>query len=238
MGIFRRLLLTALCAGLLAGVFVAVLHQTATVPLISKAEIFEQAEHAAGAAMHEHQDAAATAHVHEAAWAPEDGLERDLYTVAADLLAGIGFALLLAAAIAVRGGEPGWRGGLLWGLAGFAVFTLAPAIGLPPETPGMAAAPLDARQLWWLVTVAATGGGLALIVFTRRPLYAVLGLLLMVLPQLYGAPRPAGDARGMVPEALEHRFVAAVIVTSLLFWAVLGAATGGFYRRFAPQAWH
>jgi predicted cobalt transporter CbtA len=42
----------------------------------------------------------------------------------------------------------------------------------------------------------------------------------------------------MVPEALEHRFVAAVIVTSLLFWAVLGAATGGFYRRFAPQAWH
>ena len=30
-----------------------------------------------------------------------------------------------------------WRQGLFWGFAGFAVFTLAPGLGLPPELPAM-----------------------------------------------------------------------------------------------------
>ena len=43
------------------------------------------------------------------------------------------------------GGVTGWRAGLLWGFAGFAVFTLAPGLGLPPELPAMPAAELLPR---------------------------------------------------------------------------------------------
>lgn len=217
--VFRRLVCAALCAGLVAGVAVAAAHQIATAPLILAAESYEQP------AAHDHA---------AAAWEPENGIERTLYTLAADLLAAIGFALLLAAGLALRGAEATWRDGLFWGLAGFAVFTLAPGLGLPPEIPGTAAAPLGARQLWWLETSVATGAGLALLAFTRRAAYAALAVLLIVLPQLVGAPQPAEHAADAAPAALAHRFVVAVTVTSLLFWAILGAATGYFYRRFTP----
>src|SRR6266851_2647186 len=160
--------------------------------------------------------------------------ERAAYTLAADLLTAIGFALLLASGLTLRGGAVSWRDGLFWGLAGFATFNLAPGIGLPPEIPGTEAGPLAARQLWWLATVASTGGALALLAFTRRARYAALAALLIVLPHLYGAPQPA-DYAAAAPEALAHRFVVAATLVSFLFWAALGASTGYFYRRFEPH---
>ncbi len=223
MAVFRRLVCAALCAGLLAGIVAAAAQQIATVPLILKAETYEQA---AAPAAHDHAPAG---------WKPENGIERALYTIVADLLAAIGFALLLAAGLALRGGAVTWRDGLFWGLAGFAIFTLAPGLGLPPEIPGTAAAPLAARQLWWLATTVATGAGLALLVYTRRAQYAALAVLLIALPHLFGAPQPAGHAVGAAPAALAHRFVVAATVASLLFWVTLGAASGYFYRRFAPD---
>ncbi len=240
MAIFRRLIYAALCAGLLSGIVAAAAHQIATVPLILKAETYEQKAPPA-ASGHEHasaapHDAAAIANTTvnaTAEWEPENGLERSLYTLAADLLTAIGFALLLTAGLALRGGTIGWREGLYWGLAGFAVFTLAPGLGLPPEIPGTAAAPLLSRQLWWIATAAATGGGLALLAFTRRPAFAALALLLLLLPHLYGAPQPAEHAAA-APAALARQFVVAATVASLVFWVALGAATGFFYRRFEP----
>lgn len=218
MATFRRLFWVALCAGLLSGAFAAIAHQIGTVPLVLEAETYEQsAPHEAHAA---------------AAWEPEDGIERTAYTVIAELLTGVGFALLLAAGLALRGDEANWRAGLFWGLAGFATFTLAPGLGLPPELPGSETAPLLARQLWWLATAAATGGGLALLALSRHVGLACLGAALVVLPHLYGAP--GGEAHAhLVPETLAHRFVVATTVASFLFWAVLGASTGYFYRRFA-----
>src|SRR5712691_6174332 len=219
MAAFRRLVYTALCAGLLCGVFAAGAHQLGTVPLILEAETYEQAA--------QHPNTAAE-------WEPENGIERAAYTLAADLLTAIGFALLLAAGLTLRGGAVSWRDGLFWGLAGFATFTVAPGLGLPPEIPGTAAAPLIARQLWWLVTVASTGGALALLAFTRRAPYAALAALLIVLPHFYGAPQPAEHATA-APEALARRFAEAATLVSFLFWAALGASTGYFYRRFEPR---
>ena len=218
MAAFRRLAAAALCAGLLCGSLVAAAHLVATVPLIIKAEAYETPHPGA----------------HEAAeWEPSNGVERATYTVAADLLAAIGFAFLLAAAIALAGGAAGWRHGLLWGLAGFATFTLAPGLGLGPELPGTDAGPLAERQLWWLLTAASTGGALALFAFARRPLYLALGAVLLVLPHLAGAP--AGDGGGAAPAALAQRFAAAATLTSLVFWLALGLATAYFFRRFAPR---
>jgi cobalt transporter subunit CbtA len=225
MAAFRRLFYAALCAGLLSGVFVAIAHQIGTAPLIHEAETFEEAQHHAGGHAADHAGAA---------WEPENGIERTLYTLVADLLAAIGFALMLAAGLSVIGGDGGWREGLWWGLAGFAAITLAPGLGLPPELPGTEAAPLLARQLWWLATAAASGGGLGLLAFTRRPFYAVLAVVLIALPHLYGAPQPAEHAAA-APEALAQRFAAAATLVSFLFWATLGASTGYFHRRFAAQ---
>jgi cobalt transporter subunit CbtA len=228
MATFRRLLYVALCAGLLSGIVAAGAHQFGTVPLILDAEVYEQAAQHATADKH----GVAAAHENTAAeWEPENGFERAAYTLVADLLAATGFALLLASGLALRGGAVTWRDGLFWGLAGFATFTLAPGIGLPPEIPGTEAAPLVARQFWWLATALSTGGALALLAFTRRAFYAFLAVVLIVLPHLYGAPQPA-DFAAATPEALAHRFVVTATLASFLFWAALGASTGYFYRRF------
>jgi cobalt transporter subunit CbtA len=227
MNVFRRLVWVALCAGLLSGIVVAAAHQIGTVPVILKAEVFEKAaEHAQPS--HVHPGAAAGEQA--TAWEPENGIERTAYTLLADLLTGIGFALLLAAGLALRGGTVTWRTGLFWGLAGFATFTLAPGLGLPPELPGTEAAPLLQRQLWWVTTAAATGSGLALLAFTRRASWAFLAVILIVLPHLYGAPQLAEPASA-APEALARQFVVGVTVVSFVFWVVLGASTGYFYNR-------
>jgi len=240
MALFRRIFFVAALAGLIAGLFVTALHQVGTVPVILKAEIYEQAADSAPAthdhAAHAHGGSAAMAHDHGVgAWEPRDGFERTGYTVLADILTGIGFALLLVCGYALTGTLTGrqadWRQGLLWGLAGFAVFTLAPGLGLKPEIPGTEAAPLAERQLWWVLTSLATAGGLALLVFGRRGVFAVLAVVLLVLPHVIGAPLPT-EFRSAAPEALAHRFAETAFATSLLFWAVLGTLTGHFYQRF------
>ena len=58
------------------------------------------------------------------------------------MISGVAFALLLTAIYALlRPGQlhPDARTGAGWGLAGYAAFSPAPALGLPPELPGMAA---------------------------------------------------------------------------------------------------
>src|SRR5260370_42177371 len=166
MAVFRRLLYAALCAGLLSGIVAAAAHQMGTVPLILKAETYEQKATHPPTDAHSHTPAAA--HDAAPAWEPENGIERTAYTLVADLLTAIGFALLLASGLALRGGAIDWRDGLFWGLAGFAAFTIAPGLGLPPEIPGTEAAPLLARQLWWLGTTLSTRARLALLPFPRR----------------------------------------------------------------------
>lgn len=215
MAVLRRLIFAALCAGSLSGIFAAAAHQISTVPLILKAEIYEKPT------------------AHAMAWEPESGAERTAYTLLADVLTGIGFALLLVSGLTLRGGQVTWREGLFWGLAGFAAFTVAPSLGLPPQLPGTEAAPLLERQLWWLGTAVATGGGLALLAFTKRAHWAGLAAILLVLPHLYGAPDATGQATA--PDSLARHFVVATTVVNFLFWAVLGASTGYFYGRLRPR---
>jgi len=241
MPFLRRVLLAALFAGVLSGVLAAALHQFATVPLILEAEKYEHAPSPAAGQTEGHTASralpapAGSAHSHDEAWAPEAGLERAAYTLAADLLAGIGFALLITSGMALRGGEIAWREGLFWGLAGFVAFTIAPGLGLPPDIPGNEAAPLLARQLWWVATAGMTAGALALLVFTRGALTTVAAVILLALPHLYGAPLPDSDATA-APPALARQFVVTATVASFLFWAALGAATGYFYSRFGSRA--
>lgn len=241
--LLRRILFAGLAAGLVAGIAVTAVQQVQVVPLILAAEVYESAEapheHAAPQA-HDHAPGTA-AHSHdEEAWAPEDGLERNAFTLLANILAGVGYGCVLVALMVFAGRALDWRRGLLWGLGGFAAFALAPAIGLPPELPGMAAAELGARQLWWISTAAATIVGLGLIVFAGqkhalRVAAPLAGLALIALPHLIGAPQHAAET-GALPAELAARFAIASLLAQAAFWAVLSAAAGYLLGRALPQA--
>ncbi len=225
----RHFLASALLAGLLAGLAVTGLQQATTTPLILQAERYEAA---APATMHDHAAPhAAGPHATDAgAGSPADGIQRLFFTALANVIAGVGFAFLLVACLALWNGQAGGRTGILWGLAGFAVFTLAPSLGLAPELPAMSAAGLAARQIWWIAAAAAAAAGLWLLVFPRRPLAAAVGIVVMALPHIVGAPHPH-EVSAQVPPELAARFAAASIATSAVFWACLGWLAGTFYGR-------
>lgn len=248
MTLFRNVVFIAAIAGLVAGVVLACMQAYATVPLILKAEVYEQA---GGGHTHDHAaapvanatdtDAMTRAAPAEAAapedegWAPADGFERFAFNVVANVVTGIGFALILVAASEFAGGIGNWRHGLFWGLAGFAVFTLAPNLGLPPELPAMPAADLAQRQIWWWATVAATAAGLGLLAFRKSLPLALLAVALIVAPHIVGAPQP-DSFESPIPEGLHHQFVVAVTLTNLVFWLVLGVVVGVVRGRFTGTA--
>lgn len=253
MSVFRAIIISSIVAGIAAGSVVTVAQQFGTVPMILKGEVYEAAADAAsdqvgtvestkdGSAARQHpgteqtdEHSAGPEH-HETDWAPKEGWERIGFTGAANILTSIGFALLLGGIYALRHSVVTWHEGLLWGLGAFVAFTVAPGLGLPPELPRVPAAPLEPRQIWWVATAVATASGLGL-VFLRRSLWAsLLGLILMALPHLIGAPH-LEEVRTNVPAALSHQFVVAVTLTSLLFWALLGSVTAVAYARLSVSS--
>ena len=172
-------------------------------------------------------------HHHGEAWAPGDGLERIAWTAVSNVATAIGFALLLGAVFAWRGGAT-WRQGLLWGAAGFVVFFANPAIGIPPEIPGAFAAELPNRQLWWTFAVVCSGIGVGLLLLAPKMAAKGAGAVLLAVPHLAGAPHPE-VAGGLAPQALADRFVVATSVTNGVFWLILGLSVAVAFRRFVRR---
>lgn len=238
----RRFLASALFAGLLSGPIVTGLQQATTVPLIHQAEQYEHAAAAPAAKpshkhdAQSHAEAPATTaggnvHAHgDDGWAPANGAERLFFTTLANVITGVGFGFLLVACLALWNGKSSGRTGVLWGLAGFAVFTLAPSLGLAPELPATNAADLIARQTWWIATAAATAAGLWLMVFPRKLLASAAGIVAIALPHLIGAPQPPAPS-AVIPAELAAHFTAASIATSAVFWVCLGWLAGAAYGR-------
>ena len=167
------------------------------------------------------------------AWTPQDGVERIGFTVLADLLAAMGFALLLAAVSVLSGIEITARNGVLWGLGGFIVFQLAPAFGLAPELPGMPAADLVARQVWWLGTAFATGAGLLAIAKFRNWTAIAAAAVLILLPHIIGAPELVLQPESGVPAHLATAFAASALSVGAVFWLTVGPLLGWLNERFA-----
>ena len=243
MAMFRTIVLVAGLVGLVAGLLLTGLQAFTTVPLILEAELYESGAGGHDHASHDHGTGTATDHdagvipatdaaVEEEGWAPADGAERWLFTAIANVLTGIGFALLLGAAAELKGGIRSWRQGVFWGLAGFAVFTLAPGLGLPPELPAMPAGDLGDRQVWWVMTVVLTAGGIALLAFGRTIPLSLLAVALIVAPHVIGAPQLA-SFESPIPEGLHHDFVVAAVATSFVFWVAIGGLTGLVRNRLA-----
>ena len=239
---FARIVALSLLGGLLAGAVTTPVQLALVQPLIEQAEGYELQLEAAPAPAVAHvpeahaHDAAAEGHSH-AVMAndepSEDTTHRAVATVITTTLAAMGYALLLGACLSQLG-TVGWRRGLLFGALGFVVFHLAPAFGLPPEPPGVPAADLQQRQLWWLLTVGTTAGalfGLYRAWVKRRVLWAAGALALAALPHLLGAP-VLTEVHTLVPERLMSDFMLAALATAAVLWLALGGVLGGLFQRF------
>jgi cobalt transporter subunit CbtA len=121
------------------------------------------------------------------------------------------------------------RTGLMWGIAGFVAVNLAPAFSMAPEVPGVAAADVDARQIWWFATVAATGVALWILAFARSWFMWVGALLLLLAPHVVGAPEPEVFL-GPVPTELGALFAARALGVSMAGWAILGVLVGSIWQ--------
>lgn len=236
-----RIVAVGLLAGVLSGLVVSGLQHATTVPLILKAETYENAAPAPA-----HQHSSSNSHgearlilVHTAepaagepeAWAPQDGIERTAYTSLATVGTGVGFALMLLAAMIASGANINARSGALWGVAAFVATGLAPGLGLPPELPGAAAAELVSRQTWWIGTAAATAIGLWLAFRIGTPAALAAAAALIVVPHVIGAPHPH-EFTSTVPAELAGHFTSSSLAVHAVLWALVGLAVGFFWQKF------
>ena len=243
---------SALIAGCAAWLLAAVLHFAFVQEYILLGETYEtgaavhfgsavaaadghEHTHETGAVAHDHgandpgaHDPAANdlgAHDHgEAATA----VMRNGWTVLFTGLVYVAYAMILVAGFGlarIYGRVIDARAGLLWGIAGFAAFQLAPAMGLAPELPGTAAADLGARQVWWWATVAATGTGLALLAYGHGVVTVAVAAMLLAAPHVIGAPMLEGFG-GVAPPEVAAAFSARVLGVGLVVWSVMGWVAG------------
>lgn len=243
----QRMLASALFAGFAAGLLAALLHFAFVQKLILLAEQYETGAlvHYQGVspddghADHNHDAAATTegaapaegtdAVGHDAGDASD--LQRNAFTVLFFTLTYAGYGLLMVAGFALAelfGHKIEVRQGLFWGLAGYAAFQLAPAMGLEPELPGTEAADLTARQIWWVGTVLATAGAAALWAYGRGAVAKITAIVILAAPHVIGAPH-LENFSGVVPPELASEFAAHSLGVALLAWLGLGS--------FATRLW-
>ena len=244
-----RALTTVLLTGFVAGILYTGAQMLRVTPLILEAEKYEIAEiavphsHGASGIKHVHVLNGVALDVHQRVATPHESLpaahdhaaERTFYTAASNIVTGIAFSLMLVAVYLLREKKVDMNSGLLWGAAGFAVFALAPALGLPPELPGMTAAALESRQVWWIGTVIATAIGIGLFTESKSILPKIAALALLGAPHFIGAPHPF-LFESNVPAELSAQFAVASLVTSAFFWLVLGATSGYFYKKLVLES--
>lgn len=226
---FSKVVVSALIAGFGAGLFAAVLQFAFVQPILLHAELFET-----GALTHFGADPSA-AHV-----AHDGGIDimRDGLSIMFSALIYVGYALMLLALMvfAEERGQPiTARTGLIWGIAGWITVQMAPAFGLAPELPGMNAADVEARQIWWFATVAATGLGLWFVAFGRNWAMWGVAIILLAAPHIIGAPMP-DTLTGPAPPELGAEFAARAIGTGLAVWAVLGLLLGAVWSKNLGEA--
>jgi cobalt transporter subunit CbtA len=147
-------------------------------------------------------------------------------------MAGAGFAAVLAGLSLLTGLRITRQNGVVWGLCGFLAVSLAPATGMPPELPGMAAAELLPRQIWWVCTIILTGAGFYLIAARREAWAIAAAIFLIALPHVIGAPAAPHEA-SVVPATLAASFAANSLAANAIFWSCIGLFLGLALDRFA-----
>ena len=227
---FGHILTSALFAGAAAGLIAALLQLFFVQPVLLHAELYESGElvHFGG----------------EAVSAPPDlpGLfdepMRNLLSILFTMLTYTGYALVMVALMSQaerQGHEITARHGIIWGLAGFVTFHFAPGLTLAPEVPGVAAADVGARQVWWVATVASAGVAMWLIAFGGNLVAYVIAALLLIAPHVIGAPEP-DSFTGPVPTEIGALFAARAFGIGMAAWVLLGAFCAYFWQSETAHA--
>lgn len=221
---FSRILTSALFAGAAAGLIAALLQLAFVQPVLLHAELYESGElvHFGGEAISAHPELPGMF----------SDLFRDALSVIFTMLTYTGYAMVLVALMSVAEGQGriiDGRTGVLWGLAGFIAFHLAPGFTLAPEVPGVAAADVYARQVWWFATVAAAAVAMWLIAFGVNLISYVSAAVLLLAPHLIGAPEP-DVFTGPVPTEIGALFAARAFGVGLVAWVLVGAFAGYFWQ--------
>ena len=225
---YARFLISALFAGAAAGLIAGLLQLVFVQPVLLHAELYES-----GALVHFGADKAVSAQPD----LPGIDLMRDGLSLIFTMLTYTGYALILLAAMAMaeeRGARIDGRMGLLWGIAGFVAFHLAPGFSLAPEVPGVAAADVTARQIWWFATAGAAALALWLIAFGAGWTAWGAAVVLLLAPHLVGAPEPEVFT-GPVPTEIGALFAARAFGVGLAAWVLLGSFAGFFWQREGAQ---
>lgn len=246
-----RVLATGLLAGLFAGVCVALLQTVTTTPIILQAEVYEKASEGKsdaflpsglrGAYLQQadfilvHGGAEHGAESGAAEWEPQDGLERTLYTSTATIATAIGFALILLAGMLLARDPIDEQRAMAWAAAGFVVTGLAPAVGLSPEVPGMAAADLAGRQAWWFLTAVFTALGLWLFLRSDAAWQRLMAVPILLAPHIWGAPHLADGHESNVPAYLAAQFAATSLAVHAVLWLLTGFFVGFLWRRLGAS---
>lgn len=222
-----RFIISAVFAGAATGLLTGLLQLVFVQPVLLHAELYEGGDlvHFGAEAVSAHPEL------------PGFDLMRDGLSVIFTMLTYTGYALILIGAMSFaeeRGTPINARWGILWGIAGFVAFHLAPGFTLAPEVPGVAAADVTARQIWWFATVAAAVVALWLIAFGRSPIMILIAAVLLAAPHLIGAPEPDTFA-GPVPTEIGALFAARAFGVGLAAWVMLGAFAAYFWQREGQQ---
>jgi cobalt transporter subunit CbtA len=232
----QKMLASALIAGCAAWLLAAVLHFAFVQKYILLGETYETGEAVhfgvAPPAAEDHTHAEGTAaHSHDAG--EVSPFIRNAWTVLFTGLIYVAYAMILVAGFGLArtfGISIGAQQGLLWGIAGFVAFQLAPALGTPPELPGTPAPDLGDRQLWWWFTVAATATGLALLAYGRGAAVIAAAVALLAAPHVIGAPSLEGYG-GVAPPEVSAFFAARVLGVGMAVWALMGWVAGYVWER-------
>jgi cobalt transporter subunit CbtA len=220
---YSRILISAIFAGAAAGLIAGLLQLIFVQPVLLHAELYETGElvHFGGTANSAHPAL------------PGFDAVRDGLSLIFTMLIYTGYALLVLAVMNLaeeRGAQIDGRSGIIWGVAGFVAFHLAPGFTLAPEVPGVAAADVTARQIWWFSTVISAAIAMWLLAFGGNWAMWGIAAVLLVAPHLIGAPEP-DTFTGPVPTEIGALFAARALGVGLIAWALLGCFAGYFWQR-------
>jgi cobalt transporter subunit CbtA len=220
----KNLFVSAICAGIAAGLLASALQFTFVIPVLLEGELYET-----GARVHFGTDGSPQS---DRGTPPLAGdWLRHSMTVAFNIVTYTGYGLLLAAMISfasLKGITTTAKQGLIWGLCGYIAVQFAPAISLPPELPGTIAAEVGQRQLWWISTILASAAGLGLIAFGHSYL-PLAGVVLMAIPHLLGAPH-LDTFFGVAPPELAAEFATLSLGAAAAGWVLLGYAVAAILQ--------
>lgn len=221
---FTRLLTSALFAGAASGLIAALLQLWFVQPVLLHAELYES-----GALLH----FGAASNIPAAQDLGGFDALRDGLSIVFTMLIYSAYAMVLLALMAVaeeRGAAITARTGLVWGIAGFVAVHFAPGFSLAPEVPGVAAADVTLRQIWWFATAAMAAAAMGLIGFGKGWMAWIGAAVLLLAPHAYGAPEPEVFT-GPVPTEIGALFAARALGVGLAAWVLLGAFAGHFWSR-------